>query len=264
MKIGICTIIKNEQRYLKEWIEYNQALGIDEIHLYEDVGSESHEQIVSQFQNVYLHDIRIDHRILSDKSCNKHAYLVDWYSNNNPHNLDYCFFIDVDEYVKFKEGYTLNDFVEEFKDEYAVFLSWKMYGASGQIHYTPGKLVDKFYEAQEVYTDSLDERTAYLWVKSFVNMRKAPHYWDLMHICEGGVNTDHEVDVIKNNLYDKAWINHYFTKSWEEWCMRFINRDDKQWSNRDIDMFFIVNHDLWHKHDELIRFFRELQQIYKK
>ena len=37
MKIAICAIIKDEQRYLEEWLQYHFKLGFDEIYLYEDL-----------------------------------------------------------------------------------------------------------------------------------------------------------------------------------------------------------------------------------
>ena len=36
MKTAICTCIKNEQSYLKEWIDYHINLGFDHIYLYEE------------------------------------------------------------------------------------------------------------------------------------------------------------------------------------------------------------------------------------
>jgi len=45
MKIATFTMIKNEQLYLKEWIEHNLMLGFDEIWLAEDYGRKSHKEI---------------------------------------------------------------------------------------------------------------------------------------------------------------------------------------------------------------------------
>ena len=75
--------------------------------------------------------------------------------------------------------------------------------------------------------------------KSCVNLKK----------CESMVN-HHEasgsVNVYKKNdksepIYEIMWINHYFTKSWEEWCLRFLERGDIVKNHRRIADFFIIN-----------------------
>ena len=54
-------------------------------------------------------------------------------------------------------------------------------------------------------------------------------------------------------IFKKAWIRHYFTKSWEEWVTRIMKRGDLCNGNRRLKMFFICNPDLAHRRKELIR-----------
>ena len=49
MKTCICTVIKNEHLYLEDWIKYNISLGIDKIYIVEDIGSESHKDIIDKY-----------------------------------------------------------------------------------------------------------------------------------------------------------------------------------------------------------------------
>ena len=42
LNICICQIIRDEQRYLEEWINHYLNLGINKIILFEDVNSNSH------------------------------------------------------------------------------------------------------------------------------------------------------------------------------------------------------------------------------
>lgn len=57
MKVGICTIIKDEQDYLEEWIEYHLSLGFTGIYLFEDITSTSHKSICSKYTEVSLSSI---------------------------------------------------------------------------------------------------------------------------------------------------------------------------------------------------------------
>jgi hypothetical protein len=46
MKTKIITLVKDEQEYLEEWINYHLNLGFDVIEIYEDLESTSHAGIV--------------------------------------------------------------------------------------------------------------------------------------------------------------------------------------------------------------------------
>ena len=57
---SICAIIKDEHRFLKEWIDWHLGLGFDAIHLFEDRGSKDHSDICSEYPNVYLRRYETD------------------------------------------------------------------------------------------------------------------------------------------------------------------------------------------------------------
>lgn len=54
----ICAIIKDEQLFLKEWIDYHLNLGFNKIVLFEDFDSTSHKDITDSYDNVELIPLR--------------------------------------------------------------------------------------------------------------------------------------------------------------------------------------------------------------
>jgi hypothetical protein len=52
------------------------------------------------------------------------------------------------------------------------------------------------------------------------------------------------------DMYTKCWLNHYITKSWEEWCNRLFVRGQNM-ALRQLDEFFKYNPDMIHLKDEL-------------
>ena len=50
-------MIKDEQRYLDEWLEYNLKLGFDKIILFEDYNSKPHDISKYDSSKVILHNI---------------------------------------------------------------------------------------------------------------------------------------------------------------------------------------------------------------
>jgi hypothetical protein len=51
----------------------------------------------------------------------------------------------------------------------------------------------------------------------------------------------------KLKVFKKAWLRHYYTKSWEEWVWRIYERGDLCNGNRKIEEFFKANPDLKYK-----------------
>ena len=54
-RTAMCAIIKNEHRYIKEWVEYYLNLGVNEIYLYEDYGSDSHKELLKDYPQVTIY-----------------------------------------------------------------------------------------------------------------------------------------------------------------------------------------------------------------
>ena len=76
------------------------------------------------------------------------------------------------------------------------------------------------------------------------------------HEIAGGITTDHSSSKY-DITYSKAWINHYFTKSWEEWCYRFIGKENTGLNRRNLEEFFVYNKDMLPIKTELYSKYRE-------
>jgi hypothetical protein len=59
----------------------------------------------------------------------------------------------------------------------------------------------------------------------------------------GLYNTDGEVNGYgeEYRTFSKAWLAHYFTKSWEDWCDKMFWRGDIFNNHRFFDDFFELN-----------------------
>lgn len=246
MKTAICTQIKNETRYLKEWVDYHIGLGIDHIFLFEDYGSDSHIHIVGNNNHVTLstverfgihnyHNTKTQHKV-----CCK---LLDECKMRG--DYDWILFIDADEFITFEDGYDLQRVCNEYANAPAILMSWMNYGANGHIKRPQGKLLDNYTKPGVVI--ERDRRWA---KKSMVNVRLCKGLYNI-HIAAGAK------DVIGNGesaplVYKKIWIRHFFTKSWEDFCERIFERGNMNNNFRTLDNFFVCNPDMRHLKKELI------------
>ena len=113
MDVCILTIIKNEQDYIEDFVKYH-------IYFLEDYGSGSHLRQISSFpnNNVSLLSIdniikeenkeELDHRLKNNMLYQGFVlkYGLDFLRENT--NYDWCFIIDIDEYITIEKNNEAN------------------------------------------------------------------------------------------------------------------------------------------------------------
>jgi hypothetical protein len=248
MKVAICAIIKNEHRYLKEWVEHYLNLGFDEVFLGEDASSRSHQTIIDEISSNKVKMVKLSN---SAARTNIQLNLYQKYFEKNKNKFDWIAFFDIDEFL-ILENETLHQFLSDYESYDGVCLAWKYYNANGYIKTPEGNVVDN-------YTNCFCSPINDCQVKSIVNCHNIQNI-EFIHAASHNC-----VDVFKNysfksslfgmgyaipKYWHRAWINHYFTKSWEEWVQRMI-RGNMQNNYRTLDTFFEYNPDLQGRQKEL-------------
>ena len=258
-KSVICAIVKNEQRFIREWVEWHLCVGFDEINIFEDYGSVSHRDQLDDL----IADGRVKLTALSDGTTpardlghnnrpngTKAAQytIYEWFFDKTKKegSADWIAFIDVDEFIEFEEGYDLKRLEDEYQDRGGVLLSWKMYGANGHVKRPEGGVVES-YKGKQWIAPKEDRQWA---IKSLVNVHVSRGEITV-HTFDGCVHTDGG-GRFSPHCYDKAWINHFFTKSWEDWCDRIFSRGNMHNNYRTLDTFFLYNKDMLPQKKDMI------------
>ena len=260
-KSCILTVIKNEHEYLDEWIKYHLDLGIGHIFILEDIDSDSHKEICDKYgDKVSLNSVLS----ILDETQRKEAKLVKelnkysvqhMYFRNGLNMLkekysdvyDWCFLIDNDEFITL-ENDTLEDVLSQFNGYEAFVMSWKCYGANGLIHKPNKGVVESFTtEAEGKMPNQV--KTCYK-LKSYRKEFLYTHH----HPTEkcNWCNTDF-VKQYHNATYNKLYLRHYITKSWEEYVWKRKVRGYVWGRERDFDYFFKINPDMLSQKDELLK-----------
>lgn len=248
MKKSICCIIKNEQRFLKEWLEYHLNLGFDAIYCYEDYRSDTHKDITDEYENVFLSTCE-EYGVPNYVSPETQDHLYKKFLNEHNDEYDWIAFIDVDEFIILDNEYTLDKLFEEYKDYAGIWLSWKMYNANGHIKRPEGKVMDNYTQVVEDNDDNMLDSIKWN-KKSVVNCHVAVDFLNI-HLIKGGVDINYNGNKLAPKVFKKAWINHYFSKSWEDYLDRIFNRGNLNNHLRCLDQFFDQNPDMADKKIEL-------------
>ena len=257
MNICILTLIKNEHDYLNDFLEYHTKLGID-VFLFEDINSISHSNITAKHNNVFLYSLTElytnDEIPQLIQNRNNHVPPQTDFINrglkfiHNMHKYDWCFLIDIDEYITCNDS--LPNILQNYNNFDAVICYWKNFGSSGHI-YKPiyDKPIYQIYTTPCGYEKHTDEKFHNL-MKFCVNLNKykPTMKFKIHNALVNWVKVDFtykRCDIVFEPLY----LRHYITKSFEEYCYKVYVRGMLHPSHRNIKSYFEMNPDM----EKLIR-----------
>jgi hypothetical protein len=221
----ICVIAKQENRYIKEFVNYYRKLKVTKIFLYDnnDLNGEYFEDILSKYIKLNFIEI-VNYR--GKYKPQMQAY-EDCYIKNNK-NYNWIAFYDADEYLYINNFSNINKFLSlsQFKNCSSILINWKYYGDNDNIYYEAKPLQKRF--TKPFYFNNYTNKNKYFYAagktiaRAGLNLSWAhlPHYLENKPICRPNG------EVLENYFsppqYSYAYIKHYATKSTEEFIERTI------------------------------------------
>lgn len=234
MKTLLCCIGKKENKYIREFVEWYKGLGFTNICLYDnnDLDGERFEEVIGDYIDsgfVMLQDFR-------GKTQAQIPAYQDCYNRFN-HEYDWIAFFDIDEFLEFDNDKNIDDFVSEdiFKDAEFIKVCWKNFCDGGLVRVENNNYsVKRFTEVinEDKQTNYLANRSTKIIVKGglpnfkFFEGAGGEHGWYLPFKsvdCHGNP-CDNNTQVIKDRIWDNAWLNHYRFKTMEESCIYKFSR----------------------------------------
>lgn len=251
MITAIYTCIKDEQDYLEDWIDWHLNIGIDKIFIFEDLDSISHRDICNKYPDVSLMpilDLFDDEEkpyVIKMKEEGKYRQTMYakrgiMYIKNNYPDIDWCFSLDCDEYIC--SPVPFKSILERYNDLDGVLLRWHNYNASGRVFKpTYDKPIWEIYTTPCGHLKS-DEKNGH-----FTKIA-----WNLKRLQERYIWGQHTAIGCKTVVAEDLWLNHYFTRSWQEWVYKIHQRGTFSKYRKDDD-FFELNPDLLPMKEELLK-----------
>ena len=249
-KLGIVVIIKNEALYIKEWIEFHRSLGFDKFIIYDNGSNDEIETVL----NKYVKNGVVDYIYYPGKNRQCDAYNDAVYRYKDI--IQYMAIIDVDEFILpsiyGEDVYRMIDNILKSNVNYGgVVINWLCFGSNGHIIKPDGLVIEEYTRR------GLEEFRANQNYKTIINPRRVfafvyPHFPFYLKKCYG-VDTDKNMvkTYTKIGVYNKLRINHYFTKSKEEYEKK-MNRGKADRSDyRTMDDFYM--HDVNDIEDNLAK-----------
>lgn len=233
MKVYIVVIAIHEDPYIREFMDHYFSLGIDKIVLYDN----SPSGVLS----VLSEDPKILYKHFPGKQKQMPAYadFVEYCQSNPSEAPDFLGFVDVDEFLMLKRHATLQEFLgsEAFAERSGVAVPWRMYGNCGLTTYDPRPVVERFPTPATSLTHTL--------FKSFVRPLEIrginnPHFFYTTRGTINAVGTK-VLTIAEDPCEDSgdvAVVNHYFTKSFQEFMQKRARGRSDIVSTRSVNEFF--------------------------
>lgn len=236
---AICLLIKDENTYINEWLDWHISLGFEHFYIYDNGSripvSESVERIYKpyctfvdfsgQYQNTQL-------------DCYHDAM------SNYGKNVKWMAFIDTDEFIRTIDGSDINDFLIDYENYDGIFIRWITYNANG--------LWKKDSRPQRERFTRVAERIQNKPIGKSI-IRPDRINFSGTHFPDGKIGQYNMVDSNKNFMKtsfqdfsddDKIVIDHYFTRSYEEWLEKAERGSCDPRCDRKYDEFFLFNPDM--------------------
>lgn len=206
-RVGLCAIVRNEARYLPEWLAWHRRVGVSRVYLYDN---ESTDDTLRAAEDEGAEVLDWPGGVAHGHSAQMTAYAHCLGSQDRVREVDWLLVLDADEFVWHPEGRPVPEVLDAVKQAGCVWMPWQLFGWGGHTRAPEGStLTNYLYRAPDGYGTGYPK-----WGKSAVRVGvdvlvSDPHWFETM----GGTEVD-----------TGLLVNHYYTRSREEAYARRVAR----------------------------------------
>ena len=232
LKVCICTLGKEENRYIKEFVEHYKNYGIDKIYLYDnnDIDGERFENVIGKYiDNNYVEIM--DWRGV--KGTSTYYRIMDSCYQTYHEMYDWLIFYEIDEFLYLRNYNNIKTYLisKKFDKCESIQLNWVHMSDNNKIFYEDKPLHIRFTEVGKNIMKGNDNKICF--VKTIIRGYLNNITIDQNHIlskklkaCNGfGKKSQIKKITSLNPDYKFNFIRHYYAKTVQEFVEK-MNRGD--------------------------------------
>jgi glycosyltransferase involved in cell wall biosynthesis len=215
--LAVCAIMKNEAPYLLEWLTYHRFIGVDVFFLYDNNSTDATRAVTESWANKDSVTV-IDWPMQAGQNFAYRDMIA-----NHSDAAEWCAFIDCDEFLCPQADLSIPSVLRYFSPICdGIYVHWLMFGSSGHVTRQPGLVTSRFTRR------AVNSFPPNQFGKCVVKLHSAVAV-NCCHVIgvKGRLIDDAETEVNQqrggfhfNISHRLIALNHYFTKSLEEWRHR--------------------------------------------
>jgi hypothetical protein len=213
--LSIVAIIKNEAPYIAEWLEYHLIVGVTKFYLYDNESEDNIKEILEP----YIKSKIVEYKYYPGRK--KQTVVYNDILKKARKETHWLAVIDCDEFIVPISTQTIPEFLKDFESYAGIEINWVVYGSSGQKNKKIGLVIERFKD------HSLFDFDRNKHIKTILNPRLVfqVNVHDAVYVLNKfSVNTHKENTktwfLDRDAIFDKIRINHYFSKSYEEFLLK--------------------------------------------
>ncbi len=254
----ICSIVKDETPYLEEWIEHHLNIGVQYFVIYDNNSVVPVRQTLTKYIKHGLVDVT-DCPIVNEAQIK--AYNNCLYQMHN--TAQWIIYIDADEFIILNKHRHINELLKEYDSFGGLCLNWELHTASGHLE-KPDVPVMKAYREYLPHLNEINKHVKTILQPRFTLALSNPH----CAIYEKGYYAVNENYTRVSSAFSDfsneiAQINHYYTKSYEEWITKIKRGRSDTNHTRKISEFWDCNPNMLHLKDEVERKYKNVIENYE-
>jgi hypothetical protein len=262
---ALVAIVKNEARYLLEWLAFYDCIGVRHFVIFDNESTDETRNILKCYAQF------VDIEIIHWPSCGEisaqleaYNYFIETYRNE----FDFAAFFDLDEFLVPHNGVAFPDFLDRIPDNAgAIGFNQRVFGSSGELTYKTDLVLRRFKRCSEpLYDENKYYKSMYRLrdIDSVTNVHGSSlargqfSFPDFSPLPQDAARPGAAAEICCSDFQ----LNHYILKSLEEFrgkqrrgCVDEIGRD--KLASRYEDGFFtgrepIINKSICHRADPWI------------
>ena len=249
----IVATAKDETPYLIEWITYHLDLGVEHIFIRDDDSETPIKETLSELPQEYLSKVTINEKRTPHPYTPQRVWYGNWLREWEG-KVKWVCFLDIDEFITINDNIQLKDFLASFSEDVGeINMGWVEYNAGSQLTKEAGTVRERFKEISPATPFKKGYWLGKYFVRPEVVERIRIHECELSKGFKRVSPNGKEVKVLDvgafaDNGYNEpseqpVHINHYFTKSKEEWFEKIKRGACDNYLRRTRD-FYIHNPDV--------------------
>ena len=216
-KIAICAMFKDEAPYLLEWLAFHKMIGVDLFVLYDNGSTDGGADLIRR--SSFARNVTLIEWL--DRPGQISAYRH--FHASRAKEFTWAAFIDLDEFIVPVAGSSIRDILlRKVYDRYSdIVLNWLVFGASGHMRRPDGLVVENYTRRLRADAGANRHVKSLVRTKDLVSIGSTPHIVNCAGpTCNTRGETVMSYAVQSTVCHDVMAINHYFTKSAEEWNVK--------------------------------------------